>query len=73
MMPYGAEMRGREGGWEMVDRVQWRFYKKAFRLPSNATNGAADSEFGTDSMRGKILCAATKYWVRVKQRAKENL
>jgi hypothetical protein len=57
----------------MVDRVQWRFCKKALRVHRNETNGEADSEFGTDSRRGKILGAATKYWVRVKQRAKENV
>ena len=52
--------------------VKWIFCKKALRTPRKAANGAADSQFGRDSVKGKVLGAATKYWVRVKQRLKEE-
>jgi len=54
---FWAEMGG--GGWEIVDSVKWRFCKKALRTPRKAANGAADSQFGRDSVRGKVLGAAT--------------
>ena len=56
----------------IVDSVKWRFYKNALRMPRNAANGAADSQVGRDSVKGKVLRAATKYWVRVKQKVKEE-
>ena len=49
-----------------MDSVKWRCCKNELRMPQNAANGAGDNRFGRDSRRGKILGAATKYWVRVK-------
>jgi hypothetical protein len=57
---------------ETVDGVQGRFCKKVLKVPRNGVNGAAESELGRDSRRGKILSAATKYKVRVNQGAEEE-
>jgi hypothetical protein len=48
--------------------VQGRFCKKVL----SATNGAAESELGSKSRRGKIVSSVAKYWAKVKQSGKEE-
>jgi hypothetical protein len=42
------------------------------RTPSIAANGAAESELGRKSRRGKIMSSVAKYWTKVKQSGKEE-
>jgi hypothetical protein len=55
-----------------VDGIQGNLCKKVLRIPRNVVKEAAKSELGLDSRRGKILSAATKYWVRVMQSVDEE-
>lgn len=36
-----------------------------------AANRVAELELGTDGMRGKVLCLAVKYWLRILQMDEE--
>lgn len=36
-----------------------------------AANRVAELELGRDGMRGKVLCLAVKYWLRILQMDKE--
>jgi hypothetical protein len=63
------ELRSRERG-EIVDGIQGKFCKKVLRIPRNAAKREAENEFGRDSMRDNILCAAIKYWTSLKKSAR---
>jgi hypothetical protein len=54
-------------GWKEISIIQGRFCKKILRIPRFAANGVAELELGRDSRRGKVLCVAVKYWLRILQ------
>jgi hypothetical protein len=69
---YGAEIWGLEKGWKETDIIHGRFCKKILRVPRLAANGVAELELGRDSRRGKALCLAAKYWLRIRRRTRKN-
>jgi hypothetical protein len=71
---YGAEIWGLKDGWKGADVIQRRYCKKVLlRIPRFAVNRISKLELGRDSMRGKILCLAVKYWLLIPQMHKKEI
>ena len=51
---YRVEIRGVDGGWEIVDWVQGRFCKRGLRISRSVASGAAGKQTWKKK-RGKIL------------------
>jgi hypothetical protein len=64
-LTYGAKIWGLDKGWKETDIIYGRLCKKILGIPRFAVNGVAEVELRRDSRRGKVLCLAVKYWLRV--------
>jgi hypothetical protein len=51
--------------WKLIDVIQSRLRKKVLRLLRFAANVVAELEMDRNGRRGKVLCLAVKYWLRI--------
>jgi hypothetical protein len=66
-----VEIRRIDVGREREGRVQGKVCKK-LRIHRISTQEAAEGEHGRQSGREKMMSAATKRWIRVKQSVEEE-